>query len=199
MAINAEDVLQVTIYGSFTGQADEMLNVWYLQHQGDTNLAASVVIDGIDDWLTDVYNDITSELSDDFTWERFKVYNMTQDAPIVEQALSSTVTGGSTQAPLANQLCALVSFSTARKKTKGRKYIPGFTVEDETDSNTFDSAATAALETLGATAVAGFTVASQDFVPGAYRPDTAIFSRFTEAVARSGIYTQRRRRLGVGT
>lgn len=197
MAVAPGQVIQVTLRGEWPG-GDEAQQVIYLVNDGDSNAADADVLTAADLYMIDAYNDILTYVSNSFSWLTIRVYNITQDKPIGDQALSTTVTGTSVTQPLPYQCSGLVSFPTKKKKTVGKKYIPGLTEGAQDDANALLSAAVDDLQDLGDTLVDGFTAGGQEFIPGTYNLATQTFTKFESAIARGGIYTQRRRRPGVG-
>jgi hypothetical protein len=198
MTVSPLDVVRVTVTATVTDYPDEFQMVFHVQHGGASDNTDAGFMLFCDLWLKDLLDDFSTLTTDQITWERFEAYNVTKDIGVGEQALSGTITGQSTAEPLPYQSSALVTFPSLVKKVTGKKFIPGLTINDVDDGNFIDNDFFNALLAFAVTVLDGFSPAGQDYYPGMW---STLYERFVpalSAVVRSGVFTQRRRRLGQG-
>lgn len=197
MPVAVGDIVRVAAKMVYDG-ADEFINVYTVEHSGVSAVANSVFLTGMATELGSLYANIAQYVTSDLVPTSFTAYNVTQDAPIGEAAWS--VAGGFIESaePLPTQAAMLVSLATGVKKVIGKKFIPGLTIDDVTGGNVLVAAVQTALANFGAHLLTSFIVGGEDFNHGVQRSVGGAFRGFASAIARSGVFTQRRRRPGEG-
>jgi len=197
MAIGAGQVARVVAEGIFdTG--DVVQNVFHYVNSGSTGVSNAEFMAVINGFVSDGYDAFDSVMSDQLTINRVIVNNANSGNPVGDEALDTPITGAATGEPLPYQDSALVLFPTEIKRTQGRKFLAGLTVGSVDDGQVVDSTAQGFMATWGAWFLLGFTVAGQAFDLCTFRESDSRIALCASALTRSGVYTQRRRRLSSG-
>jgi hypothetical protein len=131
-------------------------------------------------------------------YEDVEFYNVTVDAPMGSGSYTAPPAGSDTGEPLPTQCQALVLWYTATKRSVGKKFIPGFTIDSVVNGQTVQATPLAALNSFGTDLLTPVTTANGTYTFGNYVYAATYFIPWTTRVARTAIYTQRRRRPGVG-
>jgi hypothetical protein len=111
-------------------------------------------------------------------------------SPITSFVFSINGTSGGDELPQDDAY--IVIGKTARKKTLGRKFLPGIP-ESYQNAGTINSGALAALVTYGGLYITPTTVGSVTLDPGVYNRKTSIFNTFVSFRADPYTANQRRR------
>lgn len=114
---------QVQIVGQIDGQ--ETINDLYFSHgSAITIVNLQALADAVDNWY---WASILPELSNDFTYLRTIVTDLTTNTSGVAFQSANTGTGGVTGEANPNNVAACISFRTALRgrNWRGRNYIPG--------------------------------------------------------------------------
>lgn len=155
------------------------------------------------DWMNQVYQPLTTDMTSGITFSQIVVKNRTQGTDVGTFAWDTTAfASGSTANPLPPGNAPLVTFPTQQGKTRGRKFFGGYTVNALTNTAQVQSSVLGRLASVGAFMlsprtgiIAGvsvqYVVVSEGV--GAF---TALLP--TAANARSITAYQRRRKQGVG-
>lgn len=113
----------VRIEGTIDGQST--VNDLYFSHGTTIDITAlQALADAIDNWY---WANVLPELSDDFTYLRTVVTDLTTNTSGVAFQSANTGTGGVTGEANPNNVAACISFRTALRgrNWRGRNYIPG--------------------------------------------------------------------------
>jgi len=162
-----------------------------------------------EDCITDIlaqmdsmYDTIQPEIPSDVTFVDIDIMNVVREYVYAARPWPNQTVGGGTGDTMPEQNCALVVGRTNRTKTVGRKFLGPF-IEAANNDGAWRSTLTAMLADYIDQYLADIVVGlSQRLVPGVAHYFNNVFQRFTEfseAYTSSGVYTQRRRRRGVGS
>ena len=197
MSVENQDIVRVTC--KFLLLGEDVQNVFHIQNQG-----AGSVDDGSAHVLImlrreDGYNELVPLLSENFIFETFETFNITQDKPMQETNWIELVDGDKIDQVLPKQTSALMLFPTGSARSQGRKYIGGFTE----DSNAVGAVPSPALVTALTACLDAWLepwiVGTGTFNFGNYRKEPLRFAEWLSGFAREVWRTQRRRATGVGS
>lgn len=156
-------------------------------------------------YLEDIYNAVSTYLSQDFTINPGQVDKVAWDATegrweVVANygTVTPTITHTNTDDPFPNQIAPVMVANTGRPKSKGRKFLMGF-VETAADGGDLVSGAMTALGNALSAYVADETVAGTDVLsPAVVRQGVNSILEFGDGTVSSIVGTQRRRKPGEG-
>lgn len=180
-------------------------NVYYWLCNFLSEETAGAVVNACIDYMEDIYNDISTYLSDGFTVQLSKIHRIEWDAVTskwVTQALLGTglpvVTHTNTDDTFPNQIAPVLVANTGRPKTRGRKFLMGC-VETMASGGDLVTAAVTAMGNALNDYLADETVSGSNVLsPGVPREGVNDFKEFADGVVNSVVGTQRRRKPGVG-
>lgn len=189
------DILQVVANMSLFGQ--QVLNVYHVASTGahdDEDAVGDILVA-----LSDLYLNIDEDLVDDLSFVSVVIKNITADADLGEFDWNDLTTGGQTGDALPTGVAGLITMPTARLKTRGRKFFPGF-AEVNTTNGLFAGDAitdlTAAAAYLSSTFLGDFS--GDPYAWGVVGSDS-LFWPFLSAIVSNIPAYQRRRKQGVGS
>lgn len=197
--VNADDILEVKVNGSFQG-SDDVVNIFQTKITDPVGGTAAEAETYASEWVLTMYAELIAQFASTYGFASVDVQNLTQDAFIGNP--STLFLGANGSDPLPPQTCALVMGRTAVDEIDGRKYMGVFGE---------DTQAGGLLGPLALTQLAAFGLKWQDvFVSsGAVTgigqivtkaPPAAPVGRIITAVrVITHLRTQRRRTLGRGS
>lgn len=197
--VSPGDVVRVVVHSGLSGFADDWQSVFHCRHDGSTDNTGAGLMLFLNDFVEDAFGELVEKLVDTWAVTYFEAYNLTKDEPIGEQELDNPVEGESIGESLPYQAQGLVTFPTLVKRVVGKKFIPGLTATEVSQGNTLEAGTIAALAAFAQVILDGISPAGQDYSFGAWSELYERFTQFTEALVKTGIFTQRRRKLGVGS
>lgn len=178
-------------------------NVWFFNTQFAGLQADQDVLDALETWVEAVYanvmadtdnavtyNDIVVDVVDFISGKWEVIYHVgTEDIDL---------TPTNAQDHLPNQVAPFCTFNTLRPKSKGRKFLYGYT-EDVTSGSTIGSVPLGRLVDFATDAMADAVIDGSNYlVPGILRKGFDVYYEFASASVTNIVGTQRRRRPGVG-
>jgi len=180
-------------------------NVFYWIANFLSSESNSAVVSAVVDYMEDIYNDVSTYLSDGFSINLSKVHTITWDSDVekwVTTLLLGTglpsVTHTNTDDPFPNQIAPVLVANTNRPGTRGRKFLMGM-VETMADGGDLVTGAVTAMGNALSDYIADETVSGSNVLsPGVPRSDANAFKEFTDGEVNSIVGTQRRRKPGVG-
>lgn len=200
---NGEIVKSWMEFNLADGTIAQMVYHWKVYSAGEVTSAD--VIAAVEQYMEDIVAAVQAYIDADITLNPTPVqivdWDATEDAWVIDRNIGTatcTESFSSTVDPLPNQCAPVMVANTARPKSRGRKFFPGF---DDNSASGSDMAA-AVLTALG-TALAHYladeTISGADVLsPGVIRAGVNAFLDFTTGQVNSVIGTQRRRKPGVG-
>jgi hypothetical protein len=178
---------------------DAVQNVYHYKHTGSASITDAEFMTGIQSEMNTNYGAINSYISSALSYDTIEAFNVTQDAPIDEQAWSTLTLGAeNTSQAYATQVAALVKFATAVARSQGRKYLAGLAETGIDGKGFLVTAVQTVLATFASGLVAGMTAGGESFVPGNWNPTLSRFAEWTAGIVADYVGTQRRRRVGSG-
>lgn len=197
MTVATDDIIRVTMNMIWDG-VDIFQHVYHYKYTGtqpvlNGDARAALITD-----LNFAYEQINGRQSDLLTYGELNFYHVTGDYPMPDGGFGTTLVGTQIGTPLPTQACGLVIFRTATKRSIGKKFFPGFISADTADGTTFETNVQTALTAWSSNVFVGPTVGDGALIPGNYNATLLDFRPWISYVVRPGIYTQRRRRVGVG-
>ena len=180
-------------------------NVFHLRAAFADDQTDAVVSGAVEGYLEDIYNEMSTYLSDDFTinpsWLNKVAWNITQSkwlTTYLVDIFTPSFTHGNTDDPFPNQIAPVMVGNTYNPNSRGRKFVMGFV---ETAALAGSLVAAAVTDLVGAVSYYISPVAidgSNSLVPGVPDEDSATFWTFRDGAANTIVGTQRRRKPGVG-
>lgn len=198
MACNNGDCLLATVQMQWQG-VDIFQSVFHARYTTASPETDDVVMTAVVVGLEAAFSQIDNLQHEDLVYLGTKFYNITQERPMGEQNWYSVPSPAETSEPLPLQCQALALFYTATKRSVGKKFIPAFTVSQVTDGQTLTTSAKVAVQDFADELLTARSTIDGEIAFGNWRDPVTYFIPWTSAVARAGVYTQRRRRLGVGS
>lgn len=195
-AIQDGDILRVT--AKMLLDSEEIQNVFYAQYLGTTEVDEFAGADLLADRLDGCWGNINTQMSQDLDYLTIEVYNVTQDAPIQETGWLTQTSGAAIGDELPFQVAMLATFPTALKKSLGKKYIGGYTVDSVDDGGVPNSTTLSNLADFVADLLSALTTANGSFQWGHIREDPLTFVAWLSGIVETIYSTQRRRKIGVG-
>jgi len=197
MPVNGQDILRIAFRAEYNG-TDDMVNVFHAKITGSGSEADGDTMDAIHDWLVTIYGTFWNRVSNKVVAMDYEVYNITQDRPMGTEPIIGLGAGGSVGEELPTQTSPLIVFPTAVKKSVGKKFLPVTTVDNTTDGNILTANALADLAAMAVEWLTDKLITTLYLQGGNYNAILPRFAPWITALARTGIFTQRRRRLGKG-
>lgn len=196
---NGDVIKFVTRLRSASGE--DIQNVFHYKLDLDQPVTDTVVIPTFLDRLDLMYDKIQPDIPGDVTFVDIDVENITQDIVYGAQAWPNQTTGGGTGDTMPEQLCGLVVGRTNSPHAVGRKFLGPF-IEAANLDGVWYSTLLGFLTDFAALYDTPIDLgASKVAVPGIPKWINQVltaFNFFYETYTSNGIYTQRRRRRGVG-
>lgn len=160
------------------------------------------VVDDLEDWLDDMYANMTSLGADEIDGSELRVYIYDSIDDDYDEVGSGVWAWNPTSADhqLPRGVAALINAKTINPDVNGKKYLPGM-VETSSDDGLWNTAMMTALVLFAVDWTTTFVGAASGatFVPGVWSPTRTTFFAFsgTEIIPTIPAY-QRRRKRGVG-
>jgi hypothetical protein len=196
MPVNSEDVLKVTLQMYMQG-AGQLENVFHVRWETPDDAGNDAVVNTIGEWMLIITNQLDDVQSTAVTYDLIKVYNVTQDQPVID-FLPGTLAGTVATDILPSGTAALISLGTGFKKTVGKKYFGGL-AEVATTAGIFTNAFLDVMDDI-----APYLIGTHETTDGTITNVTwdhvkKIAHPIISAVARAIPSYQRRRKAGVGS
>jgi hypothetical protein len=192
VAVQSGDILQVRAKMSYG--ADEVMNVWHVKADFDTEQSEEDVYNAINAWIDDIYDNIDQYISTGMSFDTIEVINLTQENTLGEDAWDTLTAGTAASNTLPRQTQALVRFITSTLGSQGRKYIPGFCEDENLGSGSLSSAAQTALAAFAAEALSYAVISVGNYIiPGNWNPTLSRFVEWASAVVNPYMATLRKR------
>lgn len=202
MTVQNGDVLKITAVLTFaTGDVAE--NIYYLKAVIAAPLTDAQAVNYAETYLDDMYTQVQDYISNSLTLGTCPVDKIEWDGEkweVVENVGLATpdVTLADTGSLLPYQNAPMALGQTSRPKSNGKKFLMGFT-EDSQAGGLLISAAVTALAAYATEWINGYYIGvANELVAGIVRTAVNEFLEFTLGEVSNGIFTQRRRRQGVG-
>lgn len=194
------DVLRIAAKFRMAGSAD-VINVFHVKVASVASppLADSDVSDGVGAWLGTAYGYLKASQCDDMTATGAEIFNVTQNYRLPDATIVGYTAGSKTAHPLAWQNALVCNFPTNEPGHVGRKFLGGFSEDGTDDGKTITSATVTALGNFASIILGGISTLLFTADSGLYDYGATTWREFVAAVVRNAIYTQRRRRVGVGS
>lgn len=197
MTVQQNDVLRVT--AEMTQTADSVQNVYHFRSTNAGAIDDTDVLDDMADIMDEIYALLDGETSDEVSYDQVRVQNVTQNLLIGAIGFPVITVGLNITDPLPRPVAALITYPTAKPKTRGGNYYGGFTEDRNTSTG---SILAGTLTNL--TSVATLLLAERVFGANSYRMVVfnAVLDTFVlpvSAIIHDIWRTQRRRRQGVGS
>lgn len=197
MPVNHQDIIRIT--AKMTIPPDDFQNVYHAQYLGPSGQSDAVAWTDVATVLETMYTEVLGEQADELLYDTIELWNVTQDAPMVESAWPTLTAGTSVDRALPYQSAALLLFPTGTARSQGRKFLPGFTDGGTEGDSLWDAGAITALVAFAAEALGVFDLAAGSFTFGNWNPTLVRFAQWVSAIVQAVIKTQRRRSPGVGS
>lgn len=204
MTVSNNDVLKVFLE-LVLADGTIAQNLFHLRAVFADDQTDTVVSAAVEGYLEDIYDDISTYLSDDFSinpsWLNKVAWNVAQSkwlTTYLVDIFTPSFTHTNTDDPFPNQIAPVIVGNTYNPNSRGRKFIMGFV---ETSALAGDLVAAAVVELVAATATYISSVVidgSNSLTPGVPDEDSATFWTFRDGAANTIVGTQRRRKPGVG-
>lgn len=203
MAVNDGDIITQVI--TFTlGSGDQFQNKFTWEYDGDS-YADSSFIGGMDSWAEDFYELMATYLASgmtSFTSEYNKItWNDVDDIWEISYNIgvgSGNVTFTDANDLLPYQCCPCLVGFTSRPKTRGRKFIPLFCEDAQSNSSWVAGADTVLAAALAEYLATHIFETGKAVFPGVASTVTGTFLQFLSGLITDIVFTQRRRTLGRG-
>ena len=204
MAVQNGDILQAVVE-MVLSDGTIAQNVYTYEAQFATQQDNASVLTSVGAAVSAMYQRVDELISENATFNPLilskMIYNAQEQAWEVVEKIGEillTVTPTATDDEFPNQIAPTITANTGRPRSRGRKFIPGFTENTATGSD-LDSYALSLLADFAADYVNQIIVGAGDnLIPGIIRTAVEEFWAFTIATVNSIVGTQRRRKPGVG-
>ena len=197
MAVNPQDILEITCRGEFNG-VEDVVNVYQYRYTGASVAADADVISDFETEMESLYTPFVPDQMPTYEYRDITIRNLTQSV-IMSVGAWPTLTDG-TSAGKANPpgIAGLINMATTIVKVVLRKYLGGFAQSIVDDDGTFTTAFTAKLLVFGLQLILGFSVTVRGYDYGHLSPKTTNFEVPTSASVTDIPAYQRRRKQGRG-
>lgn len=204
MAVSNGDVLKVFLE-LVLGDGTIAQNVFHFKAVFDDDQSASVVSAAVEGYLEDIYAELATYLSDDFTINPSWLHKTAWDPVGAKWAVTylldiftPSFTHTNTDDPFPNQIAPVAVGNTFAPRSRGRKFLMGFV---ETAALAGDLVTAAVVDLVAAVAIyiSEVTISTGNtLTPGVVDEDANTFREFRDGIANTVVGTQRRRKPGVG-
>ena len=204
MTVANGDILKVTMEVTLDDGTIAQ-NVFRLEAQLAAPQADLTVVNAIEVWIEDCYNELSSELVDEITQNLCSVDEESWNAVLGAWEVTRnvglftpTVTYGNLSDPLPNACAATATFDTDRPRSNGRKGMFPFG-EDQQGSGFLEPSTLTAMAGFAAEVLAGILLSPfNNLVPGIIRVGVDAFLPFISASVTNVLGSQRTRKPGIG-
>ena len=197
-AVALGDLIKGTVTMQYNG-VDKFLSTYNCFITGGGGTSDDDFMSDFQTVMYSAYGYIDDIQSDNVAYLECQFYNETQERPMGTYPWDSTPAGVLSAEALPLQCQGLALFHTFTKRSVGKRFIPGLTEAAVTGGQTLVTAAQTAIWNFTQVLITTkSTVLDTEWKMGNYRPVGTYFIGWESGTARAGIYTQRRRRLGVG-
>lgn len=183
-----------------SASGEDIYNVFHFKHDGISENEGSLAVSVLT-VLDNLYDDIEPAIPSDVSFVDIDLANVTQGLVYPSHPWPVQTNGGGTGDTMPEQLCGNLYAGTAFPHTIGRKFFGPFIESNNTDG-VWASGLLAALADAAVHYLADVVLASGGVLhPGVAKYVNGVVTRFApllSAAVSSGIFTQRRRRRGVG-
>lgn len=200
MPSNPTDIIRATV--QMQGSSPDLaLNVFHAIVTGVGPFDDNNMLNAVVSWIGNVYQPMRIQMSQTWSFVGIDVYNVTQDYPIGFAAAPAAWNAPASRGPV--EVCPpgtayFVSARTSRKRTYGRKFLPGIP-ETVNVNGRITGAALTALLSFAVNYVAQYASAQGiTFNPGTLDRVTNVLLGFISGKAYADVAYQRRRKYGVG-
>lgn len=183
-----------------TATGEHIQNVFHYRYVGDDipDFDLNPILLG---YIDAMYANIEPAVPSDVSFQYIDITNVTQQVFYGPASWPTLDFGGGTGATMPEQNCALVTGGTARSKTLGKKFLGPFIATNNSDG-TWISGLVTALAAFAVDYLADLTVSTLGTLePVLVHYVNNVMTYVTDIISSStgnGVYTQRRRRRGVG-
>jgi hypothetical protein len=191
------DVVRVTAKMSWASGASQIQNVYHIKVLTGGNTDA-LVHSEIADALDDAYTELLGSIPDVIDFDTIETFNITQDAPMVEDAWPTLTEGAVSGESLPAQCAPLVLFNTATARSQGRKFLP-FVLESGQSGGSLSAGVLEDMANYAAALIGDIVGTSWSGKFGNYNDDLVRFAPWVSALVKDIVRTQRRRVFGVGS
>lgn len=197
--INDGDVVRVTCRLT-DGYGSNIINTYHFMYAGSTTDSGAAGTD-IRQYMDDMYDEIQPAIPSDTSFVDIDLANVSQGYVEAAQAWPVQTAGGGTGDQMPSKDTALLVGRTNFPKQCGRKFLGPFIEADNSDGVWASGLLTALqaflamyLDNIGHSLIGTFSPGVAKYVNGIYNSFKLINGGYTS----NGIYSQRRRRPGVG-
>jgi len=183
-----------------SASGEDIVNVYHWKWTGDP-VDLSLVVPSVSQALDGRYDEIQPGIPSDVTFVDISYSNATTGEVYPAQSWPTQTSGGGTGDTMPEQCCGLIVGRTNAPHTMGRKFIGPFIEADNADGAWASGLVTAFglflsnyLSDIAVSTLGNMTPVVVTYVGNAITRIKSILSGFTS----NAIYTQRRRRRGVG-
>jgi len=195
---NGDIIKIVTRMRSATGE--DILNVFHYRWEGDP-IDDSTGFETLRNHMDAIFDIIASDIPADVAFIDIDCTNVTQEIFYGTDPWPSLTVGGGSGDTMPEQCCALVTATTNRSKTLGKKFLGPF-IEAANSDGTWYGTLLSALANFAAAYIADVTVTDVGaFIPVLVHYVGNVLTYVTDIVGNgtsNQVFTQRRRRRGVG-
>lgn len=178
-------------------------NIYHLRANFAVSQSDAAVLTALETWIEAAIGEVVGAIKNNVSVNLHQVDVVDWDGlkwEVVQNVgtFTPTFTFGNANDQLPNQVSCFATFNTLRPKTKGKKFLWGFT-EDTTSASVIQSATVTAIAAFAAEVLDNAVIDVLNYlVPGVPRSAVDAFYDFTTAVVTNIVGSQRRRRPGVG-
>ncbi len=198
---NDGDVIRVVARLS-TATGEDIQNVFWYKCQFNYSVNDTTCIANLCTRIDLMYDDIQPAIPSDVTFVDIDIQNLTQHVVYAAQSWPNQTAGGGTGDTMPEQVCGLVVGRTNASHVVGRKFLGPF-IESNNVDGTWQSGLVAALGTFAGNYINALSMSGAGaLIPGVARVVNNVviaFNYFLSQYTSNGVYTQRRRRRGVGS
>lgn len=185
-----------------TATGEDIENVFFYKCQFNYSVAEAICTSAVAARVDEMYDFIEPAIPSDVTFADIDIQNLTQGLVYAALPWPVQTSGGGTGDTMPEQVCGLVVGRTNQSHVVGRKFLGPFIEANNTDG-TWQSGLVAALGSFAADYISAIALGSSGgLIPGAARIVNGVvtaFNFFLTQYTSNGVYTQRRRRRGVGS
>jgi hypothetical protein len=177
-----------------------MANVFHWRIKAGTDLTDANILSEIALKLDDMYTNVSGGMSNQISFADINVFNVTKNAPLGVIPWPTLTAGGSGSTMLPSTVAAFIRATTGISRNWAKKFIGGFTEDDNVSGGLVNSVLMTALGAFGTDWLANITgTGTNEYEPVVHHTKDGVWRLITDIVL-TNIWSQvRKRRSGRGS
>lgn len=196
MTVVQNDIIRVTAEQSYVESAVQ--NVFHLRSTNATSVTDAQALLDVAQVMDQVFVFMASRVTTALAYDQVRAQNVTQDVLLGTTGFPTLVAGARSEAALPRQASSIITFPTAKPKTRGSIFMGGLTEADNDPQGIISSALLGQLVSVSLLLLAEIVLGPNSWRYVVFNTVLKTFVLPTGATIPLPWRTQRRRRPGVG-